>query len=204
MSPAKKSVQATSPGDSALAVRHEYNPQVPTRRPQGLQMQEGDVDHPDSYPVRPSYQPTREERHQANQGQVTQWDKFSDVRLQPREQWKIFGPHHCHQASPRAEGDHPRCWECFGAVAEVRKQLEPLRKQAPKEGKTKGEKDGQRKKFSAIKEDLKAACKIAVAETMKTYKLFCCFIISKAGMQWDKIEQEMHLKDPWVGINGQS
>ena len=55
--------------------------------------------------------------------------------------------------------------KAFGAVVKVRKQLELLIK-AP-EGKTKAEKDEQRKKLSMIKEDLKAACKIAVAEKLK-------------------------------------
>jgi hypothetical protein len=38
MSPAKESVQASSPQESALAICNEYNPQVPTQRPQGLRM----------------------------------------------------------------------------------------------------------------------------------------------------------------------
>jgi hypothetical protein len=40
----------------------------------------------------------------------------------------------------------------FGTISEVRKQLEPLLK-APKEGKTKAEKNERKKKLSAIKED---------------------------------------------------
>jgi hypothetical protein len=53
----------------------------------------------------------------------------------------------------------------FGAVFELRKQLELLLK-AP-EGKMKAEKDEQREKLFAVKEDLKAICKLAVAETLK-------------------------------------
>ena len=70
-SPAKESIQATSPQDSALAVNHEYDPQFLTRIPQVLGMQDGDIVHPAPYPIYPSDQPTQEERHQANQGPVT-------------------------------------------------------------------------------------------------------------------------------------
>jgi hypothetical protein len=80
--------------------------------------------------------------------------------------------------------------------------LEPLLK-AP-EGKTKDEKDEQRKMLSAIKEDLKATCKIVVAETLKACKLFHCCVINKVGTQWDKTIHKMHSKDPWIGVNGQS
>ncbi len=91
----------------------------------------------------------------------------------------------------------------FQAMLEVRKQLQLLLK-AP-EGKTKVEKDEQRKKLSAIMEDLKATCKLVVlAETLKEYKLICCFVVGKAHMQWDKIMQETHCKDLWIGVNGQS
>jgi hypothetical protein len=55
MIPAKESVQVTSPQDSALAVRHEYDPQVPTRKPQRLRVQERDIDHLIPYPLRPTY-----------------------------------------------------------------------------------------------------------------------------------------------------
>jgi hypothetical protein len=71
--------------------------------------------------------------------------------------------------------------KAFGAKVKIRKQLELLLK-AP-EGKTVAKKDEQRKKLSTIKEDLKAACKLAVAEILKAYKLFCCFVVGEAQMQ---------------------
>jgi hypothetical protein len=55
-----------------------------------------------------------------------------------------------------------------------------------------------------IKEDLKATRKLMVAATLKAYKLFPCFVIGEAQMQWDKIVHKMHSKDPWIGVNGQS
>jgi hypothetical protein len=53
----------------------------------------------------------------------------------------------------------------FGAIVEVGKQSVPLLEAT--EGKTKANNDEQRKKLSAIKEDLKATRKLAVAETLK-------------------------------------
>jgi hypothetical protein len=68
----------------------------------------------------------------------------------------------------------------------------------------KAEKDKQKKKLSTIKEDLKTTRKLAGAETLKAYELFHYFVVGEEQMQWDKFFQEMHSKDPWVGIDGQS
>jgi hypothetical protein len=51
---AQESVQVSFTGDSALAICHEYDPQVPTQRSQRLGVQEGDIDCPTPYPVCPS------------------------------------------------------------------------------------------------------------------------------------------------------
>jgi hypothetical protein len=49
-----------------------------------------------------------------------------------------------------------------------------------KDGKTKIEqKEEQKKKLSTIKEELKTAGKFAGAETLKTYELFCYFMLAK-------------------------
>ncbi len=60
--------------------------------------------------------------------------------------------------------------KAFGAVLKVREQLEP-HLEAPKEGKTKAEKYKQKQKLSAIKEDLKAARKLAGVEILKGYPI---------------------------------
>jgi hypothetical protein len=56
--PAQECIQASFVEDSILAVRHEYNPQVPTQRSERLGVGEGDIDCLTSYPVHPSYQST--------------------------------------------------------------------------------------------------------------------------------------------------
>ncbi len=63
----------------------------------------------------------------------------------------------------------------------------------------KAEKDEQKKKLSMINEESMTARKFAEAETLKTYELFCCFVVGKARTQWDKIVQGMNCKDPFTG-----
>jgi hypothetical protein len=35
-------------------------------------------------------------------------------------------------------------------------------------------------------------------------KLFRCFVTGEARMQWGRIVNEMHTKNPWIGVNGKS
>ena len=39
---------------------------------------------------------------------------------------------------------------------------------------------------------------------MKAYELICNYFVGEARTQWDKITLEMHSKDPWVSLNGES
>jgi hypothetical protein len=34
--------------------------------------------------------------------------------------------------------------------------------------------------------------------------MFCLFVVGNQQTQWDKIIQEMHSKDPWIGVYGSS
>jgi hypothetical protein len=49
---------------------------------------------------------------------------------------------------------------------------------------------------------LKAKKVTAIAVTSQAYKMFRLFVIGNQQTQWDKIIQEMHTKDPWIGMNG--
>jgi hypothetical protein len=68
--------------------------------------------------------------------------------------------------------------KAFQVLVKMRKQLELLL-ETP-EGNRKSKKDEQRKTLSMIKEDLKGGWELAVAKTLEAYKLFHCFVISKA------------------------
>ena len=43
---------------------------------------------------------------------------------------------------------------------------------------------------------------MVLTKIVKAYELFCVYFVGKACTQWDKIVQEMHMKDPWVAVNG--
>jgi hypothetical protein len=45
---------------------------------------------------------------------------------------------------------------------------------------------------------------IAVEQAQKAYKLFRCFVLGEAQMQLDRIVNDMHTKNPWIGVNGKS
>ncbi len=41
-------------------------------------------------------------------------------------------------------------------------------------------------------------------QTVKVYELAHVYFVGKAWTQWDKVVTEMHMKDPWVAVNGVS
>jgi hypothetical protein len=92
--------------------------------------------------------------------------------------------------------------KAFEVLVEVRKKLQPLL-QFP-DNKTETAKEEGKKKLLKIKKTLKNKHDFAVTEAQKAYKLFHCFVVGKARMQWDKIVHEMHSKDTWIGMNGKS
>ncbi len=65
-------------------------------------------------------------------------------------------------------------------------------------------KKGRKKKLSKFNKSLKAKKIIAIELAQKAYELFRCFVIGEAQTQWDRIVNEMHTKNPWIGMNGKS
>jgi hypothetical protein len=63
------------------------------------------------------------------------------------------------------------------------------------------EKEARKKKLSNLNESLKAKKSFVVDQAQKAYKLFHCFVVGKAQMQWDRIVNKMHTKNPWIGVN---
>jgi hypothetical protein len=62
----------------------------------------------------------------------------------------------------------------------------------------------RKKKLIGLNESLKAKKSFTVEQAQKAYKLFRCFVIGKARMQWDRIVNKIHTKNPWIGVNGKS
>jgi hypothetical protein len=54
------------------------------------------------------------------------------------------------------------------------------------------------------KDILKAKKGTAIAITSQAYEMFHLFVVGDQRTHWDKIVQEMHTKDPWVGVDGVS
>jgi hypothetical protein len=58
--------------------------------------------------------------------------------------------------------------------------------------------------LNQFKDILKAKKVTAIAVTGQAYEMFRLFVLGDQQTQWDKIVQEMHTKDPWIGVNGVS
>jgi hypothetical protein len=84
----------------------------------------------------------------------------------------------------------------------VRKEMSPFFNFP--EDETAAEMEARKKKLSNLNESLKAKKSFAVDQAQKAYKLFRCFVVGKAQLQWDRIINKMHTKNPWIGMNGKS
>jgi hypothetical protein len=92
--------------------------------------------------------------------------------------------------------------EAFAALVKVRKEMSPFF-DFP-EDETAAKREARKKKLSDLNKSLKAKKSFAVDQAQQAYKLFCCFVVGEAQTQWDRIVNEMHTKNPWVGVNGKS
>jgi hypothetical protein len=92
--------------------------------------------------------------------------------------------------------------EAFAALVAVRKEMSPLFNFP--EDETPAKKEARKKKLTNLNESLKAKKSFMVDQAQKAYKLFRCFVVGKARMQWEWIVNKMHTKNPWIGINGKS
>jgi hypothetical protein len=102
----------------------------------------------------------------------------------------------------KQKGTAAKVKEAFAAFVTVRKEISPLL-EFP-DDKTATKKEARKKKLNNLKEALKAKKDIAVKKAQKAYKLFLCFVVGKAQTNCDRIVNEMHMKNPWVGMNGKS
>ncbi len=92
--------------------------------------------------------------------------------------------------------------EAFAALAKVRKEMSPFFNFP--EDETVAKKEAKKKKLSNLNESLKAKNPFAVDQAQKACELFRCFIVGEARTQWDRILNEIHTKNPWIGMNGKS
>jgi hypothetical protein len=100
------------------------------------------------------------------------------------------------------KGTAAKVKEAFVGLVKVRKEMSPFFNFP--EDETVAKKEARKKKLSNLNESLKAKKSFAVEQAQKAYELFHCFVIGKAQMQWDRIINEMHTKNPRIGVNGKS
>jgi hypothetical protein len=102
----------------------------------------------------------------------------------------------------KQKGTAAKVKEAFAALVAVRKESSPLFKLP--DDKTTSKREAQKKKLNKLKEALKAKKDTAVTEAQKAYKLFRCFVVSEVQIQLDRIVNEMHTKNLWIGVNGKA
>jgi hypothetical protein len=88
--------------------------------------------------------------------------------------------------------------EAFTALVAVRKEMSPFFNFP--EDKTVATKEARKKKLNKLNESLKAKKAIAVELAQKAYKLFRCFVVGEGRTHWDRFVNEMHTKNPWIGV----
>ncbi len=88
------------------------------------------------------------------------------------------------------------------ALPAVRKEMVPFLQVLPDES------EEAKKLHEASLEQLKGILKAkkgtAIAVTSQAYEMFCLFVVGDQQTQRDKILQEMHTKDPCIGVDGVS
>jgi hypothetical protein len=90
----------------------------------------------------------------------------------------------------------------WNAICKVRKEMAPYF-QFPQD-KSKEAKKLRDDSLNEFKEILKAKKVTAIAKTQKAYEMFHLFVVGNQQTHWDRIVQEMHSKDPWIGVDGSS
>jgi hypothetical protein len=100
------------------------------------------------------------------------------------------------------KGTAAKVKEASAALVVVHKEMSPYFN-FPKD-ETLAAKESRKKKLSELNKTLKAKKSFAVDQAQKAYELFHCFVVGKAQTQWDRIVNEMHTKNPWIGINSKS
>jgi hypothetical protein len=102
----------------------------------------------------------------------------------------------------KQKGTAAKVKEAFAALVAVRKEMSPFFNFP--EDETVATIEARKKKLNKLNKALKAKKVIAVEQAQKAYEMFHCFVVGKAQTQWDRIVNEMHTKNPWIGVNGKS
>jgi hypothetical protein len=89
--------------------------------------------------------------------------------------------------------------EASAVLVAVRKNMSPCFNFS--EDNAPAKKEARKRKLAELNESLKAKKSFMVDQAQKAYELFRCFVAGKARTQWDRIINNMHTKNPWIGVN---
>jgi len=93
--------------------------------------------------------------------------------------------------------------KAFKVVAKITKKLKPLTIPLPANA-PKLVKEEQKLQKSIATEELQTTREGAIVEITKAYELVRNYFVGESRTEWDKITLEMHSKDPWFGLDGES
>jgi hypothetical protein len=202
MNPFQELVQASYFIDPTLAVCHECKPQVPTV---SLKNTECEKCTPPARPLIPYVPPTNlHEKRETEQIKVELLDgtKFQMPTYGSGNNEEYLVHVITVLRLVEQKGTAAEVKEAFAALVKVRKEMSPFFNFP--EDKTPAKKEARKKKLANLNKSLKAKKSFAVDQAEKAYKLFRCFVVSEARMQWDRIMNKMHTKNPCIGVNGKS
>ena len=163
-------LQASHSGDLALAVRHEFQPQVPTGRPQALGMQEREVSCSTSYPVCPSHRFNRETEAEQIKVKMPNGTNFGMAAFTYGTKEDYLAHVIAVLQNIEKKGLASEIKVAWDAILKVRREMKPCF-QFPKD-KTEAAKEIQKQMLSKYKEILKAKKVFMVAKTQKAFEMF--------------------------------
>ena len=89
----------------------------------------------------------------------------------------------------------------YAVVSDLKDKIGPLCKKLNM-SKSRKEKESLAQQIKTAENEREKAKKVALVEIVTAYELFHIYFVGKACTQWDKVVQKMHMKDPWVAVNG--
>ncbi len=185
-----------------MVLFHELKPQVPSRRLKSLRVKKGKLG---AQPPIPYVPPTNLiEKQEGKQIKVKMPDgtNFSMAAFMSGIN-KDYLVHViavlCIIEKKGMAAEIKAAWHVIPAI---RKEMAPYLQVPPNESKE--AKTLCLASLDQFKDILKAKKVTAIAMTGQAYKMFRLFVVGDQQTQWDKIVQEMHTKDPWIGMNGVS
>ncbi len=92
------------------------------------------------------------------------------------------------------KGTTAKVQEAYAVLITIRKEMSPFF--TFPEYETATAKEARKKKLNKLNESLEAKKTFAVEVAQKAYKVFCCFVISKAQMQWTESSTKCTQRTP--------